>query len=71
VAVLTYHMKQLEDESSTTAKKSFETEQLRRQQESYRVGRLLSLCVDDDVDDATPFGDVRRRAYKIMPRDTL
>jgi hypothetical protein len=71
VAALSYHMKQLEDETSTTAKKAFESEQLRRQQESHRVGRLLSLYVDDDVDDATPFGDVRKRAYKIMPRETL
>jgi hypothetical protein len=71
VAALTYHMKQLEDETSTTAKKTFETEQLRRQKESHRVGRLLSLYVDDNVDDATSFGDVRKRAYRIMPRDTL
>ena len=62
MAALTYHMKQLEDETSTTAKKSFETEQPRRQQESHRVGRLLSLYVDDNVDDATPFGEVRKRA---------
>jgi len=71
VDALAYHMKQLEKESSTTAKRSFDTEQLRRQQETPRVGRLLSLYVDDSVVDATPFGDVRQRAYKIMPRDKL
>ncbi|MBD4421703.1 Tn3 family transposase, partial [Xanthomonas citri pv. citri] len=41
------------------------------QQETPRVGRLLSLYVDDSVADPTPFGEVRQRAYKIMPRDTL
>ena len=71
VDALAYHMKQLEEESSTTAKRSFDIEQLRRQQETPRVGRLLSLYVDDSVADVTPFGDVRQRACKIMPRDAL
>ena len=71
VAATAYHMKQLEEEISTTAKKSFDTEQLRRQQETPKVGRLLSLYVDDSVADPTPFGEVRERAYKIMPKDTL
>jgi hypothetical protein len=71
VDALSYHMKQLEDESSAAAKKSFDTEQLRRQQEIPRVGRLLSLYVDNSVSDPTPFGEIRQRAYKIMPKDTL
>jgi len=71
VDALSYHMKQLEDESSAAAKKSFDTEQLRRQQETPKVGRLLSLYIDDNVSDPTPFGEVRQRAYKIMPKDTL
>lgn len=54
-------MKQLEEECSTTSKESFNTEQLRRQQETPRVGRLLALYVDDSVADPTPFGDVRWR----------
>ena len=44
---------------------------MRRQQDTPQVGRLLSLYIDDSVPDPTPFGDVRQRAYKIMPRDTL
>lgn len=71
VDALAYPMKQLEDESSAAAKRSFDTEQLRRQKETPQVGRLLSLYVDDSVADPTPFGDVRQRAYKIMPRDAL
>ena len=71
VDALAYQMKQLEEETSTAAKKSFDTEQLRRQQETPQVGRLLSLYVDDSVADPTPFGEVRKRAYKIMPKDTL
>ena len=71
VDAMAYHMKQLEDESSALAQKFFLAEQVRRQQHTPQVGRLLLIYVDDTVADATPFGNVRQRAYKIMPRDTL
>lgn len=71
VSAVMWHMKQTEDSCKEDAKKVFEADQLQRQQESHKVGRLLSLFVDDAVTDATTFGDVRQRAWKIMPRDTL
>ena len=49
----------------------FTADLVRRQQETAQVGRLLLLYVDDAVGDATPFGDVRQSAFKIMPRDAL
>lgn len=71
VDAMAFHMKQLEDESRAVAKQSFTAIQGQRRQETQRVGRLLLLYVDDTVADATPFGDVRQRAYKIMPKDAL
>ncbi len=71
VDAMAYHMKQLEDEGSALAQRSFLAEQVRRQQDTPQVGRLLLLFVDDTVADATPFGTVRQRAYKIMPKATL
>jgi len=71
VDAMAFHMKQLEGESSGRAQKSFVAEQARRQQDTTQVGRLLLIYVDDTVADATPFGSVRQRAYKIMPKDTL
>ena len=70
VDALGYPMKQLEDESKARARQHF-AEQVRRQQETTQVGRLLLLYVDDTVGDAMPFGDVRQRAFKIMPKDRL
>ena len=61
----------LEEESSAGAQKLFVAEQVRRHQETPQAGRLLLLYVDDQVADVTPFGDVRKRAFKIMSRDTL
>ncbi len=71
VDALAYHMKQVEDACSAAAHKSFDAAQRRGQQETPQVGRLLALYVDETVADATPFGDVRQRAYTIMPREAL
>jgi hypothetical protein len=58
VAASGYHMKQFEDESKVRTTKHFVAEQVRRQQETPQVGRVLLLFVDETVADATPFGDV-------------
>ena len=71
VDALGYHMKQLEDETKTKANKQYTLERTQRQQETPQVGRLLLLYVDDTVADSTPFGEVRRRAFTIMPKDEL
>jgi hypothetical protein len=52
VDAMAYHMKQLEEESSAGAQESFVDEQVRRQQGTPQVGRLLLLYVDDAVADA-------------------
>ena len=66
-----YHMKQFEDEIKAKMNKQYFMEQASRQQEIPQVGHLLLIYVDDELTDATPFGDVRQRAFTIMPRDTL
>ena len=66
-----YHMKQFEDESKTRADKCFSAEKVRRQHETPQVGRVLLLYVDETVDDATPFGAMRQRAFTILPKDEL
>ena len=71
VDALIFHMKQIEDESKARTNKQFVAEQTQRELETPRVGRLLLLYVDDAVADTTPFGDVRRHAFKIMPREAL
>ncbi len=71
VDAFAYHMKQVEDACSAAAKQSFDTAQHWVQQEAPQVGRVLSLFVDETVADATPFEDVRQRAYTIIPREAL
>jgi len=71
VDALEYHMKRLDDDTKVMAKEAYIEQQLKRRQESPRVGQVLLLYVDDTLNDATPFGAVRQRTFKIMPRDQL
>ncbi|CAJ0715101.1 Tn3 family transposase ISPsy42 [Ralstonia edaphis] len=66
-----FHTRKLEDETKTRAQQAFIEQQLKQRRESPRLGRLLLLYVDGSVADSTPFGTVRRRAFKIMPRTEL
>jgi len=69
VDAMFFHMKQLEDESRSVAKQLMADVQEKHRRETSKIGRLLSLYVDDSVPDPTTFGEVRRRAWKIMPRE--
>jgi len=71
VDALGYHMKQIEDETKAQADRRYVLEQGRRQEAGRQVGNLLLLYVDDTVDDATPFGVVRQRAFSILPKEAL
>lgn len=71
VDALGYHMKQLEEDSKTRASTQFLNEQARHAQETPQVGRVLLLYVDETVSDTTLFGEVRQRAFKILPKEAL
>ena len=71
VDALTYHMKQIEDETKKNAEKQLSQSRANQQHEAPRVGRLLLLYVDDDFGDTTSFGTVREHAFAIMPKDAL
>lgn len=71
IDALGYHMKQLEEQTKTKAKKKYVLEQTRQQQETRQIGRLLLLYVDGEVADTLPFGAVRERAFAIIPKHVL
>lgn len=62
VDAMFFHMKQLEDESRSVAKQLLADVQEKHRRETSKIGRLLSLYVDDNVPDPTTFGEVRQRA---------
>ena len=66
-----YHTRHLEDDTKEVANKKAAQIHNDRQHATPRVGALLLLYVDDSLADVTPFGDVRDRAFRIMPKDAL
>jgi TnpA family transposase len=66
-----YQTRQLEDETKAAAIQQAAELHVERQQATPRVGELLLLYVDDKLPDGTPFGDVRHKAFRIMPADAL
>jgi TnpA family transposase len=66
-----YQTRQLEDETKASAIQQAAKLHVERQQATPRVGELLLLYVDDALPDVTPFGDVRHKAFRIMPQDKL
>lgn len=66
-----YHMKRLKDEIKEQVDKQVVQEEANQRNATPQIGRLLLLYVDDGVDDSTPFGRIRERAFAIMPKETL
>jgi len=66
-----YHMKKIEETTKDSALQRSVDAMTERQKATPQVGRLLRLYVDDMVVDTTPFGNVRREAFAIMPKDDV
>ena len=66
-----FPMKQVEDATKAEAEQHFTQALAARQREGPRVGQVLLLYVDEDLNDVTPFGSVRRQAFTILPKEAL
>ena len=71
VEAFNHHLRQIQQETKEDAETAYVQAMARRQQEAPQVGRVLLLYVDETVDDATPFGAVRKQAFTILPREAL
>lgn len=65
------YTRQLEDDTKAVANQQAAQIHNERQQATPRVGELLLLYVDESLTDVTPFGTVRRQAFRIMPEEKL
>ena len=66
-----YLLNQLNQDTKATAKEEF-SKYVREQQKEYVVMRQLAqLYVDDKISDQTAFGEVRKKAFTIVPENKL
>lgn len=68
---LGYQLQQLEDASKETAIQQAAMAKTEQQKAGPQLGQVVLLYVDDTLSDATPFGVVRDKAFKIMSKDAL
>ena len=71
VEAFDHHLRQIQQETKEDSETAYVQAMAKRQQEAPQVGRVLLLYVDETVDDATPFGAVRKQAFTILPREAL
>lgn len=71
VEAFCYQLKQFEDDIQSKLKEALFQHQTRHQHESFAIGRLLQLFVNEQISDETPYGEVRQQAFAIMPKKML
>ena len=71
VEAFDHHLRQIQQDTKEDSETAYAKATAERQQEAPQVGRVLLLYVDEAVDDATPFGAVRKQAFTILPREAL
>ncbi len=68
---LIYHVRKV----NTAARECMEQQVLAFQREGNesgeRIGQILSMFIDDSIDDSVSFGEVKQRAFGILERDTF
>ncbi len=71
VSAFSYHQKKYDDESKILSKEQFNKYSEMRQKKLIFVGQLLKFYVDDEIADELQFGDIRKQAFLILPKEQI
>ena len=66
-----FRVRQLRDEAKSAAKERVYLYRLEQNRNLHKAGQVLKLFADDTIDTATPFGEVKTRAFAILPEPEL
>jgi TnpA family transposase len=66
-----YQVRQLLDEAKSASRERVYEQRLEHTRQLNKVGQVLKLFADDSIAAATPFGEVRARAFAIIQRESL
>ena len=66
-----YHVRKLTDEASTEGKTKVYEALKNINDKMKQASSLLNLYIDDDIDDTTPFSDVRKKAFGILSQKEI
>lgn len=71
IEMFNHHQKRLDTESKMVADEEFFKQAQKQQKQSETVGQLLYLYVDDNLDDALQFGEIRKKVFAILPKEQV
>lgn len=66
-----YHIKQFDDETKEKSKEEFSQYQIHQQTEWIVMKRLARFFIDEQIPDEIRFGNVREKAFLIVPKNEL
>ncbi len=66
-----YRVRQLLDEAKSAARERLYEQRLEHTRQLHKAGKVLKLFTDDSIAAATPFEEVRARAFAIIQRENL
>jgi TnpA family transposase len=66
-----YHVKQFKDKTKDNGKRKFAQHMVGKHKTLGTMKSLVRLYVDDDLSDELHFGDIRKKAFTIIPKDEL
>jgi TnpA family transposase len=69
ISAVGYHLTQFSKATKEEAKVMFL--KISQKQKSKLIGKLLFVFVDDTLDDSTKFGEIRKQAFSIMPKEEI
>jgi len=66
-----YHARKFEEKTKESSKEKFFQIHAKKKHALEKVGNLLLLYVDESLDDQTPFGEIRQRAFEIISKEKM
>lgn len=71
IEMFNHHQKRLDAESKITADEALLKQAQEEQKQSGPIGQLLHLYVDDTLGDDLQFGEIRKQAFAILPKEQV
>lgn len=71
VTAFCYHIKHFDDSLKVGLSNHRIQKYKQQRKQAKKVAKLLDLFIDDSLDDIMPYGKIRKKAFKILPKEAI
>lgn len=71
VTAFCYHIKHFDDSLKVGLSNHRIQKYKQQRKQAKKVAKLLGLFIDDSLDDVMPYGKIRKKAFKILPKEAI